>query len=185
MKMDSSGFSCDVFRVFGKMLTSFFFFFFFFFLAKHIIVGRLFRNIHPSLQYSSHSRIHTSLYDLFPSRVHPALWLFTLVTVCTIFVFMCSLMLSRSVEAKTKTRKCSFMLSRSVEEKNKTRKCLIFEALYLNLEDLKQNQSNGRKGKKDRESHTPFTKSLLGTSVTPGTESDFWPTMSVLVNDKQ
>ena len=39
---------------------------FFFFLAKHIIVGRLFRNIHPSLQYSSHSRIHTSLYDFFP-----------------------------------------------------------------------------------------------------------------------
>ena len=37
---------------------SFFFFFplffFFFFLAKHIIVGLLFRNIHPSLQYSSH-----------------------------------------------------------------------------------------------------------------------------------
>ena len=31
--------------------------------AKHIIVGRLFRNIYPSLQYSSHSRIHTSLCD--------------------------------------------------------------------------------------------------------------------------
>ena len=33
--------------------------------AKHMIVGRLFRNIHPSLQYSSHSRIHTFLYDFF------------------------------------------------------------------------------------------------------------------------
>ena len=29
-------------------------------------MGRLFRNIHPSLQYSSHSCIHTSLYDFFP-----------------------------------------------------------------------------------------------------------------------
>ena len=28
-----------------------------FFLTEHIIVGRLFRNIHPSLQYSSHSCI--------------------------------------------------------------------------------------------------------------------------------
>ena len=36
------------------------------FFSKHTTVGRLFRNIHPSLQYSSHSRIHTSLYDLFP-----------------------------------------------------------------------------------------------------------------------
>ena len=33
--------------------------------AKQIIVGRLSRNIHPSLQYSSRSRIHTSLYDDF------------------------------------------------------------------------------------------------------------------------
>ena len=46
-------------------------FFFFFFLAKHIIVGRLFRNIHPSLQYFSHSRIHTSLYDFFPCMCIP------------------------------------------------------------------------------------------------------------------
>ena len=69
-------------RSFGKMFTNrtctellcwslsnfncLFFFFFFFFFAKHIIVGRLFRNIHPSLQYSFHSRIHTSLYDFFP-----------------------------------------------------------------------------------------------------------------------
>ena len=36
--------------------------FFLFFFAKHTNVTRLFRNIHPSLQYSSHSRIHTSLY---------------------------------------------------------------------------------------------------------------------------
>ena len=55
------------------------------FFSKHTTVGRLFRNIHPSLQYSSHSRIHTSLYDsFFPSHVHPALCLFPLVTVCTI-----------------------------------------------------------------------------------------------------
>ena len=44
---------------------SFFFFSFFFFffssVAKHIIVGRLFKNIHPSLQYSSRSLIHASL----------------------------------------------------------------------------------------------------------------------------
>ena len=43
------------------------------FFAKHIIVGLLFRNIHPSLQYSSRSRIHTSLYDFCSSHVHPAL----------------------------------------------------------------------------------------------------------------
>ena len=36
---------------------------FVFVFAKHISVGRLFRNIHPSLQYSSRARIHTSLYD--------------------------------------------------------------------------------------------------------------------------
>ena len=40
-------------------------FFFLLFFAKYIIVRRLFRNIHPSLQYSSHSRIHTPLYDVF------------------------------------------------------------------------------------------------------------------------
>ena len=43
----------------------------FFVCAKHIIVGRLFRNIHPSLQYSSHSRIHTCLYDFFPHMYIP------------------------------------------------------------------------------------------------------------------
>ena len=47
--------------------------FFFFFFAKHIIVGLLFRNIHPSLQYFSHSCIHTSLYDFCSSHVHSAL----------------------------------------------------------------------------------------------------------------
>ena len=50
--------------------------------AKHIIVGRLFRNIHPSLQYSSRSLIHTSLYDFFLTCTSC-----TIVTVCTIFVF--------------------------------------------------------------------------------------------------
>ena len=35
--------------------------FFWFFFAKHLIAGLLFKNIHPSLQYSSRSRIHTSL----------------------------------------------------------------------------------------------------------------------------
>ena len=33
--------------------------------AKHISVGRLFKNIHPSLQYTSRSLIHASLYDFF------------------------------------------------------------------------------------------------------------------------
>ena len=42
-------------------------------MKKHIIVGLLFRNIHPSLQYSSRSRIHTSLYDFCSSHVHSAL----------------------------------------------------------------------------------------------------------------
>ena len=44
-----------------------------FFFAKHIIVGLLFRNIHPSLQYFSRSCIHTSLYDFCSSHVHSAL----------------------------------------------------------------------------------------------------------------
>ena len=57
--------------------------------AKYIIVGRLFRNIHPSLQYSSHPRIHTSLYDFFLTCTSSSPWLclFPLVTVCTAFVF--------------------------------------------------------------------------------------------------
>ena len=38
-----------------------------------VIVGLLFRNIHPSLQYFSRSCIHTSLYDFCSSHVHPAL----------------------------------------------------------------------------------------------------------------
>ena len=63
------------------------FFFHFFFSFSFFIVGSLFRNIHPSLQYSSHSRIHTSWYDFFLSHVHPALCLFPMVTVCTIFLF--------------------------------------------------------------------------------------------------
>ena len=29
----------------------------------------------------------------------------------------------------------------------------------------------------ETESRTPFIKSLLGASVSPGAESDFWPTM--------
>ena len=37
----------------------------FFNAAKHINVGCLFRNIRPSLQYPSHSLIHTSLHDSF------------------------------------------------------------------------------------------------------------------------
>ena len=45
--------------------------FLFFVFAK--LMGRLFRNIHPSLHYFSRSRIHTSLYDFFSSHVHPAL----------------------------------------------------------------------------------------------------------------
>ena len=47
------------------------FFFLFFFLFS--IVGLLFRNIHPSLQYFSRSCIHTSLYDFCSSHVHSAL----------------------------------------------------------------------------------------------------------------
>ena len=56
-----------VFPSFLCLFSGWFFFvlFCFCFFAKHNIVGRLFRNIHPSLQYSSHSRIHTSLYDFF------------------------------------------------------------------------------------------------------------------------
>ena len=63
--------------------------------AKHIIVGRSFINIHLSLQYSSRSLIHASLYDSFSTctsstmplslghsvHAHPALCLFPLVTV--------------------------------------------------------------------------------------------------------
>ena len=41
----------------GCRSSSCFFFLFCFCFAEHIIVGRLFRNIHPSLQYSSHSCI--------------------------------------------------------------------------------------------------------------------------------
>ena len=59
----------------------------FFTFSMHIIVGRLFRKIHPSLQYSARPFIHAFLYDLFPPHVHPALCLFPLVTVCTVFVF--------------------------------------------------------------------------------------------------
>ena len=45
-----------------KALTVFpFFFCFCFNVAKHINVKRLFRNSHPSLQYTSHSLIHMSL----------------------------------------------------------------------------------------------------------------------------
>ena len=60
-------------RSFSFSVSRFQFFFFFFFFAKHIIVGLLFRNIHPSLQYFSRSCIHTSLYDFCSSHVHPAL----------------------------------------------------------------------------------------------------------------
>ena len=69
------------------MLLNFSDFFFF----CHITVGRLFRNIHPSLQYSSRSLIHVSVYDMYTCtmplplghgvHVHPALCLFPLVTV--------------------------------------------------------------------------------------------------------
>ena len=64
----------------GSIPLLFFFFFLFFVVvvvvvvvAKHIIVGLLFRNIHPSLQYFSRSCIHTSLYDFCSSHVHSAL----------------------------------------------------------------------------------------------------------------
>ena len=39
--------------------------FFFFTFAVHIIVGRLFTKIHPSLQYSPRSLIHTSFFCVF------------------------------------------------------------------------------------------------------------------------
>ena len=64
---------------FLHLLGYFFFSFllFFFFFAKHILVGHLFRNIHPSLQYSSRSRIHTSLYDFFSHMyISPRQYLF-------------------------------------------------------------------------------------------------------------
>ena len=62
--------------------------FFFFFFAKHIIVGRLFRNIYPWLQYSSRSLIHASLYYFFSSLTCTSCTVpLPLVTVYTMFVF--------------------------------------------------------------------------------------------------
>ena len=53
-------------------------------------------------------------------------------------------------------------MSRKEEEK----KLLIDEALYLDLEDLKETQSDeGNKGEKM--SPTPFIKSLSGESIRP------------------
>ena len=46
-------------------------FFFFFGQAHHC--GDFIQQHHPSLQYSSRSRIHASLYDFCSSHVHPAL----------------------------------------------------------------------------------------------------------------
>ena len=68
----------------------------------------------------------------------------------------------------------------------------MVEVSCLNLEDLKQCKSDGvgmgwggggegAQGKK--ESATSFIKSLLGASVPPGAESDFWPTM--LIRDQR
>ena len=65
----------------------------------------------------------------------------------------------------------------------KLNKQVIFEALYLDLEDLKQSDSWGEGKKAEREeSPTLFIKSLLGTSVPPThapthPRSDFWPTV--------
>ena len=50
-------------------------FFFSFFFAKHIIVGRLFRYIHPPLQYSSRSRIYASLYHMYMLQYASSPWL--------------------------------------------------------------------------------------------------------------
>ena len=65
------------FVVFSAYDFFFFFFFkypiFYIFFFSFFIVGLLFRNIHPSLQYFSRSCIHTSLYDFCSSHVHSAL----------------------------------------------------------------------------------------------------------------
>ena len=63
-------------------------------------MGRLFRNIHPSLQYSSRSLIHASLYDFCSSHVLAALSLFPLVTVYT-FLFLSFSHLNTISESET------------------------------------------------------------------------------------
>ena len=66
----------DIFSVFPHLLFCVCLFVCFLFFvccccAKHIIVGRLFRNIHPSLQCSSRSLIRASLYDHPPPHPPP------------------------------------------------------------------------------------------------------------------
>ena len=48
---------------------------------------------------------------------------------------------------------------------------MLVEALHLDLEDLKQTQKKSTQGKKERQSPTPFIKSLLEASARA--ESDF------------
>ena len=52
--------------------------------AKYIIVGCLFRNIHPSLQYSSRSRIHAPLYDMYTLHYASSPWSQCTCTSCTL-----------------------------------------------------------------------------------------------------
>ena len=57
----------------------------------------------------------------------------------------------------------------------------VVEALYLDLEDLKQSKYDREKEKKkkrerERESCTPFIKAYW-VNQPPPTESDFWPTL--------
>lgn len=47
----------------------------FIFFAKHIIVGRLFRYIHPPFKYSSRSGIYASLYDIYMLQYASSAWL--------------------------------------------------------------------------------------------------------------
>ena len=68
---------------------------------------------------------------------------------------------------------------RSKRRERKTSMKLVVEVLYLDLEDLKQSKSDRsrKREERERERATPFIKSLLGASVPPRTESDFWPTL--------
>ena len=47
----------------------------FVFLAKHVIVGRLFRYIHPPFKYSSRSGIYASLYDIYMLQYASFAWI--------------------------------------------------------------------------------------------------------------
>ena len=67
-------FECDAVLRPGSSSSSSSSFFFFFFLPSTSPLGSLFRNIHPSFQYSSRSRIHVSLYDVYIQHYASSFW---------------------------------------------------------------------------------------------------------------